>query len=132
MKEVMCIIRLNKITKTKNALSESGFPSFTCRKVLGRGKKSIDEILGLQSIVEVNEEIITSPYHAESFSEKSRLVPKRLITLVVNDDDVKRVVDIVISSNSTQSPGDGRIFVLPIDESYRIRDGQKDTESIEI
>ena len=132
MKEVMCIIRLNKITKTKKALSESGFPSFTCRKVLGRGKKSIDEILGLQGIVEVNEEITTSPYHAESFSEKSRLVPKRLITLVVNDDDVKKVVDIVISSNSTQSPGDGKIFVLPIDESYRIRDGKKDTESIEI
>lgn len=132
MKEVMCIIRLNKITKTKNALSESGFPSFTCRKVLGRGKKSIDEILGLQGIAEINEEIMNSSSHAESFSEKLRLVPKRLITLVVNDDDVKKVVDIVINSNSTQSPGDGKIFVLPIDESYRIRDGKKNTESIEI
>ena len=47
MKEVMCVIRLNKIGKTKKALAEAGFPSFTCRKVLGRGKKSIDEILAL-------------------------------------------------------------------------------------
>ena len=45
MKEVMCIIRLNKVNKTKESLAEAGFPSITCRKVLGRGKKSIDKAL---------------------------------------------------------------------------------------
>jgi nitrogen regulatory protein PII 2 len=42
MKEVMCFIRQNKVNDTKKALAESGFPAFTCRKCLGRGKKSID------------------------------------------------------------------------------------------
>jgi nitrogen regulatory protein PII 2 len=42
MKEIMAIIRLNMINKTKDALLKEGFPSITCRKVLGRGKKKVD------------------------------------------------------------------------------------------
>ena len=40
MKEILAIIRLVKLSETKKALAEAGFPAFTCRKVLGRGKKS--------------------------------------------------------------------------------------------
>ncbi len=39
MKEITAIIRMNMISKTKNALLKEGFPSLNCRKVLGRGKK---------------------------------------------------------------------------------------------
>lgn len=42
MKEVIAIIRQNKVNATKAALAEAGIPSFTCRRVLGRGKKLID------------------------------------------------------------------------------------------
>ena len=42
MKEVMAIVRLNKVNDTKEALANAGFPEFTCRKVMGRGKKAID------------------------------------------------------------------------------------------
>lgn len=127
MKEVMCIIRLNKVNKTKEALAEAGFPSITCRKVLGRGKKSIDKAI-IEAYIEAGE-IEPSPY-AENLSERGRLVPKRLITLIVNDKDVKDVVDTVINVNSTETPGDGKIFVLPVGEVYRVRDGAEGVDVI--
>ena len=127
MKEVMCIIRLNKVSKTKEALAEAGFPSITCRKVLGRGQKSIDKAL-LEAYMEADN-LPPTPY-GENLSERGRLVPKRFITLIVNDDEVKNVVDTVISVNSTGTPGDGKIFVLPIEEVYRVRDGQAGENAI--
>ena len=121
MKEVMCIIRLNKVSKTKEALAEAGFPSITCRKVLGRGQKSIDKAL-LEAYMEADN-LPPTPY-GENLSERGRLIPKRLITLVVKDEEVKTVVDTVLEVNSTGTPGDGKIFVLPVEEVYRVRDGQ--------
>jgi len=121
MKEVMCIIRLNKVSKTKEALAEVGFPSITCRKVLGRGQKSIDKAL-LEAYMESGN-LPPTPF-GENLSERGRLIPKRLITLVVKDEAVKAVVDAVLEVNSTGTPGDGKIFVLPVEEVYRVRDGQ--------
>lgn len=119
MKEVMAIIRLNKVNQTKKALAEAGFPSFTCRKVLGRGKKTVDFEL-MEGCINLSE-FQPSPL-AENLSERARLIPKRLFTLIVNEEDVKKVVDIIINVNSTSTPGDGKIFVLPIEEVYRVRD----------
>jgi nitrogen regulatory protein PII 2 len=68
--------------------------------------------------------------YGENLSERGRLIPKRFITLVVKDDEVKTVVDTVISVNSTGTPGDGKIFVLPVEEVYRVRDGQIGEEAI--
>jgi nitrogen regulatory protein PII 2 len=127
MKEVMCIIRLNKVNKTKEALAEAGFPSITCRKVLGRGKKSIDKAL-FEAYMESGE--VPASSYGENLSERGRLIPKRLITLVVKDDEVKNVVDAVINVNSTGTPGDGKIFVLPVEETYRVRDGEDGEEAI--
>ena len=127
MKEVMCIIRLNKVNKTKESLAEAGFPSITCSKVLGRGKKSIDQAL-IESYVEAGE--IPPAAYGENLSERGRLIPKRFITLIVDDDQVKTVVDTVMSVNSTGNPGDGKIFILPIEEVYRVRDGESGEKAI--
>ena len=121
MKEVMCIIRITNVNKTKEALCEAGFSSVTFRKILGRGKKSIDQAIA-QSFLDEGKKVPAA--YDESISEKGRLVPKRLITLIVSDENVKKVVDTIIETNSTGSPGDGKIFVLPIEESYRVRDGK--------
>ena len=125
MKEVMCIIRIINVNKTKEALYEAGFPSVTFRKVLGRGKISLDKAIA-QSFLDEGKKVPAA--YDESISEKGRLVPKRLITLIVSDDKVKTVVDTIIETNSTGSPGDGKIFVLPIEESYRVRDGKSGEE----
>jgi nitrogen regulatory protein PII 2 len=126
MKEVMAIVRQNKVNVTKEALAEAGFPAFTCRKVLGRGKKLIDMTL-LRSIVEEGE--VPATAQGEYLSESSRLIPKRVFTVIVDDKEVDQVVNAIIEVNSTDNPGDGKIFVLPILENYRVRNGEMTTEA---
>ena len=126
MKEIMAFIRPNKVNATKSALGEGGFPAFSCRPCLGRGKKSIDpELLNL--VIQQGELPMGSV--GESLSEAIRLLPKRLFLVVVDDDKAKDAVDIIIETNQTGHPGDGKIFVLPIHESYRVRDGVSTAEA---
>lgn len=121
MKEVMAIIRLNKVNQTKKALAENGFPAFTCRKVLGRGKKSVDFSL-VENILQEGD-LPVSPV-GEHLTESIRLIPKRVFTLVVEDHLVEKAVQTIIDVNQTGNRGDGKIFVLPILENYRIRTGE--------
>ncbi len=124
MKEVIAIVRQNKVNVTKEALADAGIPAFTCRKVLGRGKKLIDMTL-LRTIVESGE---IPAVQGEYLSETNRLISKRIFTIIVEDKDVNLVVDTLMDSNSTGNPGDGKIFVLPILENYRVRDGAAATD----
>ncbi|CDM70240.1 nitrogen regulatory protein P-II [Clostridium bornimense] len=124
MKEIMCIIRLNKVNQTKNALAEAGFPSITCRKVLGRGKKSLDKIS--KEFADAHNEVYSG--FSEAFTEGRRLIAKRSFTIIVNDGEVEKAVETIINVNKTDTPGDGKIFVLPIEEAYRVRDGKSGEE----
>lgn len=126
MKEVMAIVRQNKVNVTKEALAAAGIPAFTCRRVLGRGKKLIDMSL-LRSIVDAGEVPATS--EGEYLSETNRLISKRVFTIIVEEADVNLVVNTIMDINSTGNPGDGKIFVLPINENYRVRNGEMTTEA---
>lgn len=122
MKEITAIIRMNKINETKDALLKSKFPSFTCRKVSGRGKKKVDFIM-------IDDETISSKASydksfVEDISEVHRLVPKRMLTILVKDEDVQEVVDLIIETNRTSNPGDGKIFVRDVLDVYRVRTGE--------
>ena len=121
MKEVLAIIRMEMINKTKDALLKEGFAALNCRKVLGRGKKKVDFSI-LENMVRGTE--ISSPVVAEAMSEGHRLIPKRLLSIVVADEDVKKVVDTIIETNSKGKPGDGKIFVMPISDAIRVRTGE--------
>lgn len=121
MKEIMAIIRMNMIGETKKVLGEAGYPSMTCRKVYGRGKKKvnfelIEELIDGQPVAE--------PSVLESISENHRLISKRLLTMVVEDDAVKEIVDLIIKTNQTGSMGDGKIFVFNIGDAVRVRTGE--------
>ena len=120
MKEIIVIIRQNKVTKTKEALTRAGIPGFTCLKVMGRGKKILPA--ELFSILPTDELPMSSM--GEYLSESSRLIPKRLFTMMVQDEDVAKTIDAVMEVNSTGNAGDGKIFILPIVDAYRVRDGQ--------
>ncbi|MFA9378657.1 MAG: P-II family nitrogen regulator [Lachnotalea sp.] len=126
MKEVMAIVRQNKVNLTKEALAEAGVPAFTCRKVLGRGKKLIDMSL-LHTFVDAGE--VPANQMGEYMSETTRLISKRVFTLIVEDSDVEKVVNTLMDVNSTGNPGDGKIFVLPIAESYKVRNGEATIEA---
>lgn len=115
MKEVMAIIRMDMINQTKNALMRKGIAALNCRKVMGRGKKKVNFMV-------VDHQV--SPKVVEAISEEHRLIPKRLLSIVVNDSDVRMVVETIIGVNKKGNPGDGKIFVMPIDEVVRISTGE--------
>jgi len=128
MKEVMAIIRMNMINKTKEALLLEGFASLNCRKVTGRGKRKVDFTI-IESMIKDGMEI-SSLSTAEVISEGHRLIPKRLISLVIKDGEVKKVVDTIIATNSFGNPGDGKIFVMPVIDAIRVRTGECGEDAI--
>lgn len=111
MKEIMAFIRVGKVKETRDALELNGFNAYTCRKCLGRGKKQSSS--ATESLMSALDE------------EKPRLMAKRYFTVAVADEDVNRVVQIIIEVNRTGTPGDGKIFVRNLEESYCIRTGEK-------
>lgn len=121
MKEVMAIIRMNMINPTKLALANAGYPAFSCRKCLGRGKKSVDMRV-VETIIQTG--ITPDNSVGEHLTEYSRLIAKRLFTVFVDDDKVEDVVNIIIDTNQTGNPGDGKIFILPINEALTVRTGE--------
>ncbi|MFH0753841.1 MAG: P-II family nitrogen regulator [Candidatus Omnitrophota bacterium] len=116
MKDIMAIIRINKMNETKKALEQAGITSMTATgRVLGRGKGNVDYRI-LNGAKEGREEAI-----AQLNTNGPRLIPKRLISVVVPEALVKKTVAAIIKANQTGMPGDGKIFVLPVLESHRVR-----------
>jgi nitrogen regulatory protein PII 2 len=122
----MCFIRPKKIGATKRALAENGFPAFTCSKCTGRGKKTIDPEL-LSTVLEAGE--LPLNVIGENLTEATRLIAKRFFTFIVEDSDVDKAVQTVISANQTGNPGDGKIFVLPILGAYTVSSGEPTLEA---
>ena len=120
MKEVMAIVRMNKMNQTKKALADAGINSITAKDVLGRGKGLVDFGV-LHGAEKGYEEAIVH------LGESQRLIPKRLLTVIVPDSQVARVVQAVIAVNKTGKSGDGKIFVLPVDEAWQVRTGNSGT-----
>jgi len=127
MKEVIAIIRMDMINKTKEALMLQGFPALNANKVLGRGKKKVNFAL-LENILSADDlthpHDFASPAMAEAFSEGHRLIPKRMLSVVVKDDEVKSLVETIIEVNQKGKPGDGKIFIMPILDCIRVRTGE--------
>jgi nitrogen regulatory protein PII 2 len=122
MKEIIAIVRMNKIQRTKDALLEAGYHAFHAAKVLGRGKQrgfcyEFNPPLPKTAIVGSKDNCV-------------RFIPKRMLTIVVNDESVKGVVNTIIKANQTGHAGDGKIFVSPVDEAIRIRTGEKRVQAI--
>jgi len=117
MKEVMAIVRMNMMNKTKRALAEAGISSITARDALGRGKGLVDLQL-LDGAERGYEEAISQ------LGQSGRLIPKRAMIIVVPDKLVQTTVKTIISVNRTGKPGDGMIFVLPVIDAIRVRTGE--------
>ena len=125
MKEVMAIIRINKVNETKRALADAGISSFTATgRVLGRGKGLVDYRI-LQGAEQGFEEAISQ------LGQGPRLVPKRLILVIVPDDKVDIVVNSIIETNKTGHAGDGKIFVMPVIDAVRVRTGKAGDEVLD-
>jgi nitrogen regulatory protein PII 2 len=117
MKEIIAVVRLNKMNQTKRALSEVGITSITARDALGRGKGLVDVQL-LEGAEKGYEEAIAQ------LGQAHRMIPKRAILIVVPDELVDKTVKTLIRVNQTGKSGDGKIFVTPCLDAVRVRTGE--------
>ncbi len=117
MREVMAIIRMNMMNKTKKALSDAGISSMTAKEVLGRGKGLIDYKV-LEGAEKGYEEAVAQ------LGQSQRLIPKRLLVMVMPEKLVPKAVKTIIKVNQTGKSGDGKIFVMPVTNSISVRTGE--------
>jgi len=112
MKLIVAIIRPNRVDTVKAALEEAGARGLTLCEVRGHGRQK---------------------GHRELFRGKEYmvdLVPKTRIEIAVADDQVEGVVSALIASAATGEVGDGKIFILPMENAYRVRTGETGVDAI--
>lgn len=126
MKEIIAIIRMNKVNATKKALADNGICGLHAMKVMGRGKMQVD--FSVLDQLGVTEEI--GGMLADGLSRGTRLIPKRMLTILVQDEEVKKVVDTIIKVNREGNKGDGKIFVAPVLDAARVRTAERGREAI--
>ena len=107
MKKIDAIIKPFKLEEVKNALHDIGVQGMTVTEVKGFGRQ--------KGIVEVYR---GAEYHIQ-------FIPKVKLEIVVNDDIVEQVVQIIQEKAQTGEIGDGKIFVIPVEETVRIRTGER-------
>ena len=108
MKEVIAILRPNKVSETEAGLSRQGVLGYTITSVEGRGKQK-GKRPSKMALGDVN------------ISHTIGFVPKIMLSVVIDDEQVEGVVKKIININHSGSSGDGKIFVCPIVSSIRIR-----------
>lgn len=106
MKKVEAIIREEKLRQIIQALEDNGFFGLTITEVSGRGRQKGLTLQGRAGEYQVD------------------LLPKIKIELVVPDFEVTSVIDMIARSGRTGDIGDGKIFVLSVEEAVRIRTGE--------
>ncbi len=124
MREVMAIIRMNMINPTKKALAKAGIGSITARDALGRGKGLVDLKL-LKGAEQGYEEAISQ------LGQSQRLIPKRILFIVVKEKFVEKTVKTIIKVNQTGKSGDGKIFVMPVSDSACVRTGESGDKTLD-
>jgi nitrogen regulatory protein PII len=109
MKLIKAIVRPNKVDEVKDALSKLSISGMTVSEVRGHGKQKGH----------------TAMYRGKEYNVS--LLPKMQIETVVSDSVVQDAIRAIIQAARTGEIGDGRVFVIPVEDAYRIRTGEKDS-----
>ncbi len=112
MKKIEAIIKPFKLDDVRDALGEIGVTGMTVSEVKGFGRQK------------GHTEIYRGAEYAVDF------LPKVKIELVVADEQVERVVETIIETARSGKIGDGKIFILPVEEVVRIRTGERSEAAI--
>ena len=108
MKLIKAIVRPNKVDEVKEALSKLSISGMTVTEVRGHGKQKGH----------------TAVYRGKEYNVS--LLPKMEIEVVVSDGIVDETIRAIIQAARTGEIGDGRVFVIPVEQTYRIRTGEKE------
>ena len=115
LKEVIAIIRPQQWSRTKLQVQRLRVQAFTQARVLGRGRER-----GLRYL----------PRQGAADGMGVRYLPKRMISWIVEEAQVEPLVQAVIEANQTGQLGDGKIFVLPVEEAVRIRTNERGLDAL--
>jgi nitrogen regulatory protein P-II 1 len=112
MKKVEAIIREEKLERVKEFLEELGYFGMTMTEVSGRGRQKG----------------VPLKWGAKEY--RLEFLPKLKIELVVIDEDVPAVVNAIVKGARTGEIGDGKIFIIPIEDAIRVRTGDTGTNAV--
>jgi nitrogen regulatory protein P-II 1 len=113
MKKIEAYIRHEAFEPIRNELLHLGFPSLSIIEVKGSGRQKG----------------ITERYRGAELTNYLR--PKLKIECVVADDDVDTVVESILRHARTGNIGDGKLFILPVEQAFRIRTGESGEETLQ-
>lgn len=114
MKMIKCYMQFEKLDEVREKLFALGVPGMSVADVKGIGKP-------------------LSQLRTDSDPAKSRIPhfhPRVEITVVLEDDGVDEVVEALAATLRTGNLGDGKIFVLPVEQAVRVRTGEKGTQAL--
>ena len=112
MKKVEAIIKPFKLDDVKEALNEIGLQGMTISEVKGYGRQK------------GHKEVYRGAEYVVDF------IPKIKLEIVIEDGRVQAVVEKIQQAANTGKIGDGKIFVLPVEEAIRVRTGEKGKDAI--
>ncbi len=112
MKKIEAMIKKDKLEFLKKGLADEDLPSMTAYEVRGRGRQGSPIVISPTSKVYLD------------------LLPKQKIEIIVNDEDVEKVIKVIIEKCRTGKQGDGKIFVSDVKDVIRIRDGARGNSAI--
>ena len=111
MKKIEAIIRKTKFEEVSEALYEAGIEFFSFWDVRGVGQAREGRV-----------------YRGVAYDTSS--IERTKLSIIVRDKNVEKTVQAILGSARTGEIGDGKIFVIPIEQSYRIRTGEKGDNSL--
>ena len=138
MKEIIAIIRTDHVEATKGALESLDVKGITFSHVIGRGRQggiirapdpecTVRGGVGLYFMQQrgIIHDANEPKYHVPVQKEiELGFLPKKMLTIVVNDDEVPHIIDALTQINRSGQQGDGKIFVCPMTDAVRIRTGE--------
>ncbi|MCS7207804.1 MAG: P-II family nitrogen regulator [Dehalococcoidia bacterium] len=113
MKKVEAIIRPERLDRVKDALAAAGFVGLNVVNVTGRGTQR-----GVVYQGRAGERYVVD------------MLPKVKLELVVPDSAVEQVVNLIIQNARTGNIGDGKIFIIPVDDAIRVRTGERGDQAL--
>ena len=112
MKKIEAVIQASRLDQVKATLHEAGIEGMTVTEVRGHGRQKGH----------------TEIYRGREYSVD--LLPKLKIEMVLADDRVEAAIEALIAGARTGRIGDGKIFILPVEDAIRIRNGQRGADSL--
>jgi len=112
LRKIEAIIREDKVNDVKESLSKIGIVGLNMFEVRGQGRQGGIKLVGRAGTYQVN------------------LLPKIQINIVLSDRNLEAAINAILNSAQTGEPGDGLIFIYPVDEAIRVRTRERGQDAM--